>query len=203
MLLSCQEFLWQPFSITKSQCLILCWGFSFPFLRHEILMSLWRFVAALFNFFSFVRYVHFGNFFLTALSCFVFYFLFMYFCFPLHSHCLRLLFSSWMIIYLLPFSFTHVCSCPLPALLLLSSFAQQTSLSLCRCVCINVCVCVYLLIHIWGSSGWGWVARCWYTTGAYSAHFLSDSVPNKATRQERRGDYLSQCEAATQCEHQE
>lgn len=126
MLPSCREFLWQPFSITKSQCLILCWGFSSPFPRHRVLPDFNVFVAALLNFFSVLEDI-----FILETFFFINWLIMLCVLFFIHllllssALCSRLLFSS-------------------PSPRLFSSFAQHTTLSLCRCVCINVSVCVWV-----------------------------------------------------------
>lgn len=110
-------------------------------------------------------------------------FVVVYFCFPLHSFWLMLLMNDLLFVTL--FSPTHICSSHSATFpLLLNSFSVQVCL--CKCVCACACPCSSTCEDPRGECEW----HAADTQQEYSAHFLSASLQNKATRQERRGEEI-------------
>lgn len=169
MLPFCQEFLWQPFSITNSQCLILPFlPFSTRFsclcgdLQQLYLESLfglfWKLVVCI----SLIESIYF----FFALSS----------VFAVHPPS-----PPWMIMYLL------LCFLWLWCLFLHLSAASAPFLLFpfpCRCVCARV----RSPVHMWGSEGS--VKSEWHAAGTQQESILPTSyLPlSKTRRQDKRGE---------------
>lgn len=187
MLPFCQEFLWQPFSITNSQCLIL------PLLPFSTRFScLCRFAAAVFRI-SF-------RFILETCGLYLFNLIYLFLlctviCVccpsplpPMNDHVFVALFS--LTLMFVPPPLRRFCSFS-------CSFLFRAGVFVRACARLSTCEDTR---GVWRVSGTPLV----HNRRVFCPLPICPSPKQgDKTREERRGDYLSQCGAASQCEHQD
>lgn len=134
------------------------WSFveDFLLLRKRVLLDFnasWEIYSS-FIFFSFVRYIHFGNFWLIVL-CVSIFFIYLFLLSTALSLFAVALYHPFIIdhLFVALFSLTHVCSSSSPSLLFFSlccSTYNSFSVQVCLCICVwrvCTCACVFACAH--------------------------------------------------------